>query len=126
LLKQVTVHGSIDDEEWRDNVETHIELTLRSDDEITYFPEFTIYANILINGGTSKDVVYKLEADVAFTNNDLKDDRKIGHCATKINRLVDDHIEQEFSKYINDNAEAIKWYKQSGDAQADDREDMDI
>jgi hypothetical protein len=126
LLKQVPVHGSMEDDEWRDDVETHMDLKMDSDDQITYFPDYTIYANIIISGGTSKDIVYKMDADVAFTEKEIKDDRKITECAKRINRLVDDHIEQEYVSYIDNNAEEIKWYKQSGAGKADDNEDREL
>ena len=124
LVKQISVNGSMDDEEWRDDVETHLQLKLDSDDQITYFPDYTIYANIMIDGGTSKDIAYKMDADVAFTEKEIRDDRKIEQCAKRINRLVEDHIEQEYASYIDNNAEEIKWYKQSGTQKADNEEDL--
>lgn len=125
LVKQVPVQGTLEDEEgWRDDIETHISLKLVSQDEITYFPEYTIYANITIPGGNIKDIVYKMEADVAFTKEDLKNDRKAGQCANRINRLVCDHIEQEYSNYLDNNSEEIKFYKQNGTQQADNPNDL--
>ena len=114
LVKQITVYGAMDDNEWKDTIDTHIELKIESDDQITYFPEYTIYANIMIDGGSSKDIVYKMDADVAFTDKELGDTRKIDQCAKRINRSVEDHIEEEYSDYIDNNADEIEQYKQGG------------
>lgn len=114
MVKSIGVEGSMGDEEWRDEVETYIDLKLSSDDEITYFPDYTVYGNIFIDGGSSKDIAYKMDADVAFTERDLGDDAKISIAAKKIDRLVENHIEQEYGDYIDMNAQEIKAYKQGG------------
>lgn len=114
LTKQVGVEGSMGDEEWRDEVETFMDLKLASDDEITYFPDYTVYGSIHIDGGAIKDIAYKMDADVAFTERDLGDDAKIALSAKKINRLVENHIEQEYGDYVDMNAQEIKYYKQGG------------
>ena len=114
LSKSIQVDGNLDDEEWQDEVDTIIDLKLESDDELTYFPEYTIYANIFIQGGSSKDIAYKLDADVAFTERDLRDDRKAALAAKKITRFVSDHISTEYSDYIDQNAQEIRNYKQGG------------
>ena len=114
LSKNVRVTGNLDDEEWHDEIETTIDLKLSSQDELTYFPEYTIYANIFIQGGSSKDIAYKLDADVAFTERDVRDDKKVALAANKISRIVEDHIESEYSDYVDQNAQDIKDYKQGG------------
>lgn len=124
LVKQVSVEGSMDDDEWRDDVETHIDLRLASDDQITFFPNYTIYAQIFIEGGDTKDVVYKLDADVAFTEKDVMNERKASLAATRIDRLIDDHMQEVYIDYVGNNAEQIKYYKQGG-WKADDEEARD-
>lgn len=114
LSKHITVEGNLDDEEWNDQVDVSIDLKMASDDELTYFPEYTIYANILIAGGESKDIAYKTSVDVAFTANDIKDDSKSTLAARKISRSVEEHIETEYSDYVDQNAQAIKDYKAGG------------
>ncbi len=114
LVKQISVMGSMDDEEWRDDIETHIELKLSSEDQITYWPAYTIYANVFMDGGVSKDVVYKGDADVAFTEKDFKEDRKPKTAAERIDRIIAGHMEQEYADYVDNNAEAIRAYKQGG------------
>lgn len=123
LVKQVSVMGSMDDEEWQDDVETHIDLKLASDDDITFFPEYTIYAEIFIEGGSNKDVVYKLDADVAFTEKDILDERKAKLAAQRIDRLVEGHMEQEYADYVDNNAEEIRYHKQHGDPLGGDSPD---
>jgi hypothetical protein len=114
LVKQVAVEGSMGDEEWRDNIETHLDLKLTSEDELTYFPDYTIYANIFIEGGSNQDIAYKMDADVAFTERDVRNKDKISLAAKKIDRLAESHIEQEFSDYVDMNANAITFHRQQG------------
>ena len=114
LVRQIEVEGNMDDEKWKDNVETMIHLKLSSDDEITYFPEYTVYANIFTRGAENKDVVFKMDVDVAFTKEDVKADDKFALASRKINGLVEDHIEQEYREYIDANAKNIKAYRQGG------------
>lgn len=114
LTKAIGVEGNLGDEEWRDEVETFIDLKLASDDEITYFPDYTVYGSIHIEGGVMKDIAYKMDADVAFTERDLGDDAKTNLAAKKIDRLVENHIESEYSDYIDMNAQEITYYKQGG------------
>lgn len=114
LIKNVGVEGNLGDEEWREDINTYVDLKLSSDDELTYFPEYTIYANIFIEGGETKDIAYKMDADVAFTERDLNDEHKITSAAKKIDRLVESHIQQEYGDYVDMNAEQIKAFKRGG------------
>jgi hypothetical protein len=114
LVKTIGVEGNLGEEEWRDEIETYLELKLISEDEITYFPNYTVYANMHVEGGEIKDLAYTMDADVAFTERDLQDADKIGLAAKKIDRLIENHIEQEYGDYIDMNAQQIKYYKQGG------------
>ena len=114
LVKDISVMGSMDDEEWTDDVQTNIDLKLTSSDNITYWPDYTIYSQIFIQGGSNKDVVYKGDADVGFTENDIKDNRKIATASKRIDRIVNGHMEQEYADYVDNNAEEIRTYKQGG------------
>lgn len=114
LVKSIDVTGNMDDDEWTDQVETTIDLSLGSDDEITYFPAYTIYATIYMKGGEGHDIASTLDADVAFTAHDLKDDKKASLSAKKISNIVEEHIATEYSDYIDKNAASIKAYKQGG------------
>lgn len=114
LVKNISVSGNMDDDEWEDHVETTINLSLKSDDEITYFPDYTIYASIFMQGGEGHDIAYNLDADVAFTAHDVNDAKKATTAAKRISYIVEDHIESEYSDYIDKNASAIKAYKQGG------------
>jgi len=125
LSKSIRVQGNFNDDEWSDSIETTIDLRLTSTDELTYFPEYTIYASILIQGGQIHDIAYKLDADVAFTDQDVRDEEKATASAKKISRLVEDHIESEYSDYVDQNAQDIQAYEQGGwkadDDSVDDR-----
>jgi hypothetical protein len=114
LTKQIVVEGAMGDDEWRDQIETHIDLKLASEDQITYFPEYTIYATVLIEGGVTHDIAYKMDADIAFTEGDFRDKPKLQLAAKKINRLVEGHIQQEFNDYIDQNEASIKAHVEGG------------
>jgi len=114
LTKQIGVEGILEDETWQDHVETNIHLKLSSDDELTYFPSYTVYASIRLEGVPPKDIAYGLDADVAFTEKDARDDAKISMAGKKIDRMVQNYIEQQFGDYVDMNAAQIINYKQGG------------
>ena len=120
MVKQVSVAGAMNDDEWRDDIETHVDLKLISDDNITFFPSYTIYAEIFLQGGSSKDVVYKSDVDVAFTENDFRDNRKFKIAASRINRIIEDYMEQVYADYVDTNANDINNFKQGGYKADDD------
>lgn len=114
LAKTIPVDASFEGDEWSANVDTTIDLRLKSSDELTYFPNYTIYATISLEEIPSKDIAYQLDADVAFTDKDVRDDSKSVSAAKKISRLVQDHIRSEYDDYVNQNGEKIKNYKHGG------------
>ena len=114
LVKKILVDNNMPDNTFRDEIETMIDLNLITDDEITYFPNFTMYANIMVSGGPSKDVVVKQDVDVAFTDKDFQNEGKIVSSARKIDRMVESYIENEYDNYIDANSNAINAYKQNG------------
>lgn len=114
LVKNIGVENSIGDEEIEESIETHIDVKLDSEDEITYFPNLSIYANILVQGGSTKDVVYSIDVDVALTDQDIQNQMKISMASRKIDSLTNNHLEQEFNEYIDMNTEAIIAYRQGG------------
>lgn len=116
LTKQVNVQGHLGDgDPWDDSVNTSIYLKLLSDDNITYFPEFTIIADIII-GGTdiSKDISTKMDNDTAFTEKDVNNEAKIASAAKKITRNVEDLIEHEYSDCIDQNSSELLYQKRLG------------
>jgi hypothetical protein len=119
LIKSISVKGIWNDKEWRDKVEVYIDLRIVSDDEITYFPTFTIYGTIAIEGAPSKDIAIKLDSDVAFTDKDTRNEKEIGIAARKIDRMVENHIEAEYGDYIDKNLNKIKAYKQGNPSNED-------
>jgi hypothetical protein len=114
LTKHVGVAGEMGDEEWRDDVETSIHLKLSTDDELTYFPSYTIYASIEVEGAVRKDIAVTTDADVAFTEKDARNDEKISLAGRKIDRLVQSYIEQAYDDYVEANTNQILHYKQGG------------
>lgn len=114
LQKNISVRGNLGEDEWSDDVDTTIDLKLTSDDELTYFPEYTIYANIMITGGASKDIAEKSDAPVAFTAEDFNDAAKASSAGKKISNLVSNYMENEYSNYVDQNASEITAYKQGG------------
>lgn len=111
LIKQIKLHGEINDNEFTDDVQTHIEIKLVTQDEVTYYPEYTVYANLFIDSVGSKDLSYKMDADVAFMDKDFSDESKIALAAKKINGRVEDYIEKEFNEFISDSSSEIEGNK---------------
>jgi len=118
LTKNIRVQGTLAGESWGDDIEAMIDLKLVSTDEITYFPEYTTYAHMYLKGIESKDIAIKLDIDVAFTNQDLSNQSKIDLAAKKISRFTEDHIENEYSDYVDQNSQALLDYS-AGEGKAD-------
>jgi hypothetical protein len=114
LSKTIQVSYTFDSEDLEDRIETMIDLKFESEDEVTYFPSYTIYANIFIDGGESKDIAYKLTADVAFTDKDVQNTKKTSTAASRISRLVEDHIKNEYGDYIDQYGQDIKNLRRGG------------
>ena len=108
LAKNFPVVDTIDTDEVREQVEAHIEIALTSQDELTYFPVITLYANIFLDGGESKDIAEQIDVDTAFTERDLKREEKMVQTASKINSRVQEVIEKAFSDYVDANEASIK------------------
>jgi hypothetical protein len=123
MTKHVNVQGSLGDDQWDDQIDTSIDLKLGTSDEVTYFPEFNVTAEIYLEGGTIKDVVYNSDNDTAFTDNDLNDTAKIAIAAKGITRSVEDHIEHEYDEYLMNNGDEIQYQKHHGDPLGGDSPD---
>ena len=113
LMRAVAVKGSLDGEEWKDQIHTMIRATITTDDEITFFPEFTLYAQIAIGNIPAKDIEYKMAGNVAFSDKDLKNDKKFHSAAREINRMVDNYVQELYQDYVDVNEDLVKFYKQS-------------
>jgi len=107
ISKKIPVSGNISDQEIHMSIPTYVNFKLDSTDEITYFPNITVNAQINIDGGQLEDVEETGEIDVAFTNDDYKHATKATDAAKKINRNVEDFINTAFEKYISNNSDSI-------------------
>lgn len=123
LIKKVGVEGNFDNDDWRDDVDTYIDLKFVTDDEITYFPEVYVYGSISMPGVEIKDLAYKIKVPEAFTSGEFKNKSKIEGCAKKVNDLADEYIGLMYDDFIYKNGSSIKAYKQSIDVDDDDRQD---
>ena len=113
LMRSIIADGRLDDDKWKDQVNTLIRLKMSTDDDITFFPEFSIYAQIALGEVPAKDIEYSMMGNTAFTEKDLKDEKKFKSAASEINRMVDDHINEVYQDYIDMNDELLKFYKQA-------------
>jgi hypothetical protein len=120
FVRSFMVHGSLDEDKWKDQIVVTIHLKLGTDDEWTYWPEFTIYAQIKIGDIKEDDIAYKMQSNVAFMPDDVKDEAKAGKAAREITRLVESHLSEVYQDYIEKNEEVVRFYKQdsSGEKQA--------
>ena len=77
LIRSFMVRGSLDEDEWKDQIAATIHLSLETDDEWTYWPEFTIYAQIKIGDISEENVTYKMQSNVAFLpSKDVEDEEQ--------------------------------------------------
>lgn len=115
LSKSINVQGHLADEpEWEDSIATTINLQLSSDDNITFFPEFTIYADLTLPDVASKDIAYRTDNDTAFTERDVNNEPKATEAAKKITRTVENFIEHEYDDYVQQNSEDLLHQKSLG------------
>jgi len=112
LVRTVIVEGNLDGDKWKDQIYVMIRLKVSTEDEITFFPEFSIYAQIAVGSIPSKDIDYKMAGNEAFTEKDLKDNKKFNSASHEINRLVDSYINEVYQDYVDVNEDLVKFYKQ--------------
>lgn len=114
MTKNISVHSGMGNEEWDDQVDTTIVLKLTSQDEITYFPEFTVSAQINTVGVPTKDVNEPMQGDVAFTEEDFSNQKKAKLAAQHIDRFTTSNIQEAYDDYFSANSEEITAYKAGG------------
>lgn len=112
LIRPVTVEASLDGDKWKDQVQVYITLNVATEDEWTYFPEFTLYAQVAIGSIPTKDIAYKIVGNTAFMDKDIKEEKKFLHAAREIDRMVQDHISESYQDYVDENDELVRFYKQ--------------
>ena len=112
LIRSVVADASMDGDKWKDQIQAYITLKVSTEDEWTYFPEFTLYAQIAIGSIPSKDVAYKMIGNEAFMEKDIKDAKKFISAAREIDRMVQNHINEVYQDYVDENDELVRFYKQ--------------
>lgn len=120
LVKTVEVEGQLDQAKWKEQVPTQVDLKMTSEDEWTYWPEFTIFAQVKIAAIDSEDIAYKMTSNVAYMADDVKDETKAGKAAREINQSVNGHIQKVYQQYVDKNKEAVRYYMQSIDPSTPD------
>ena len=112
LIRSVMVEASMDGDKWKDQVQAYITLKISTEDEWTYFPEFTLYAQVAIGSIPTKDIAYKMIGNESFMEKDIKDEKKFLHAAREIDRMVQGHISETYQDYVDKNDELVRFYKQ--------------
>jgi hypothetical protein len=112
LIRSVKVEASLDGDKWKDQVQVYITLNVSTEDEWTYFSEFTLYAQVAIGSIPTKDIAYKMIGNEAFMEKDIKDEKKFLHAGREIDRMVQDHISEAYQDYVDENDELVRFYKQ--------------
>ncbi len=118
LVRQFVVHGSLDEDKWEEQLPVTIQLKLGTEDEWTYWPEFTIYAQINIGEIKDEDIAYKMQSNVAFVPDDVKDESKAVEAAREITNLVNGHVGEVYQDYVEKNEDVVRFYRQSGSGAA--------
>lgn len=117
LVRSLEVEGSLDGDTWTDQISTAVHLTMSSEDEWTFWPTFTIYAQIQIGSIPPEDIAYKMSSNVPFMAEEVKDASKAGKAAREINRVVETHIGKSYQDYVSKNKEVVRFYKHSSSDQ---------
>lgn len=120
LIKKIKVQGSVEDEDWEDNVETYLSFKLDSRDKITYFPTCNVSTSISLVGLPTKDVINEMGIDVAFTDADVNNRRSIHNASVRTDDLVQEYIRQEYVSYVESNSQKIKLYNMGAIVDDDD------
>lgn len=113
LVRPVIVEGNLGGDKWKDQIYVMIRLKVSTEDEITFFPEFSIYAQVAIGSIPSKDIDYQMAGNEAFTEKDLKDNKKFNSASHEINRMVDSYINEVYQDYVDVNEDLVRFYKQT-------------
>lgn len=129
LVKSFRLSSSMGDKEWTEDLDVAIDLKFDSEDQITFFPEYTIYADMYVEGGNSHNVMYEADCSIAFTERDeevtdpeikKQVDAKIAQAAKTIDSYVEDHVQSEWDSYLDSNAENVQTYWDTKQWQADE------
>lgn len=112
IIRTVTIQASMDGDKWKEQVQALLHLKVSTEDEWTYFPEFTLYAQIAIGEIPAKDIAYKMIGNEAFTEKEIKDEKKFLSAAREIDRMVQSHINEVYQDYVDENDELVRFYKQ--------------
>lgn len=108
LTKSIKVEGFMDDEQWEDNIETFVDFKLETRDDITYFPKCFVHTSISIANLNIKDIDNEFGIDVAFTVDDVRNDRSIKNAANRTNNLIEEYVRHEYNNYVSENSQRIK------------------
>ncbi len=118
LVRSVTTQGNLNDTEWSDEIHTLIRLKIATEDEITFFPEFSMYAQIAVGSVPPEDIDYKMMGNQSFTDKDVKDTKKAAIAAKEITRMVENHIGEVYQDYVDKNEDLVAFHTKNmgGDA----------
>ena len=113
LVRSITTQGSVNDTEWSDEIHTLVRLKVTTEDEITFFPEFSMYAQIAVGSVPAKDVDDKMMGNQSFTDKDMKDTKKAATAAKEITRMVESHINEAYQDYLDKNEDLVAFHTQN-------------
>lgn len=112
LISTISAQASMDGDKWKEQIQALIHLKISTEDEWTYFPEFTLYAQVAIGEIPAKDIAYKMVGNESFMEKDITNDKKFRSAAREITRMVESHINEVYQDYVDENDELVRFYKQ--------------
>lgn len=95
-------------------VDVLLQVSLESDDQITFYPTITISGEMFLNGADIKDINQQTDIDVGFTESDAKNIAKVKDAAGKINRYVVEYVENEFNEYASASRSDVAYDSEDG------------
>jgi hypothetical protein len=119
IKSSINVQGALGDNDRNESIETILFLKLDSDDQITFYPEYQLSAELFVQGGDIEHISNTFDSDVAFTEDDFRNDEKIAFVAKKIDFDVESQVQSEYENYLDKNGSDITQHN-SGGWKADD------
>ncbi len=80
------------------DVNAYMSLKLGTDDNVTFYPDYKVEATLDISGETA-DIEEVMDANVAFSERDVRNQEKMMVAAKKINDNVEEFIQTEWDEF---------------------------
>lgn len=91
-----------------------IELSIKSEDNINYYPVFKVDISVFVQGVGGHDETSTFDSNIVFKDNDVNNIEKILSTAKQIDSTVNSHVDDEYRDFKERNAAEINYYTKYG------------